>query len=67
MPAEATTGHLAPSCQGRKRVTLSEAEGFYYHVVNEQWHLSIQRDAEGPEEEAALRWGRLSSDKMDFY
>lgn len=53
MPAGATAGHLLPSRQGRKRITLSQAEGFYYHVVNEQWHLSIQRDSEGPGEEAA--------------
>lgn len=52
MPAEAAAGHLVPSHQGRKRITLSQAEGFYYHVVNEQWHLSIQRDLEGPREEA---------------
>lgn len=51
---EATTGHLVPSCQGRKRITVKKAEGFYYHVVNEQWHLSIQRDSEGPEEEAEV-------------
>lgn len=36
MPAECSTNHLVPQCQGRKRTTFSEAEGFYYHVVNEQ-------------------------------
>lgn len=66
MPAEATTSHLVPSCQGRKRITLSKAEGFYYHIVNEQWHLSIQRDSEGPGK-GSCGGGRLSSDKMDFY
>lgn len=66
MPAEAATGHLVPSCPGRKRITLSEAEGFYYHIVNEQWPLSIQRDSEGPGRGSCCG-GRLSSDKTDFY
>lgn len=37
MPAECSTNHLVPQCQGEeKRTTSSGAEGFYYHVVNEQ-------------------------------
>lgn len=52
LPVEVTTSHLAPSCQGRKRITLSEAEGFYYHVVNEQMASVNTKRLRALEEEA---------------
>lgn len=66
MPAEATTSHLVPSCQGRKRITLSKAEGFYYHIIKEQMASVNTKKLRGPWERK-LRRGRLSRDKMDFY